>query len=287
MTSAKTLGLLAFLAFGLFCEAIPLGIYAAAPPIVSNITDPWILWGGNLENTRYANKETILNKTNIVSLKNLRRYITTGDTSATPIITSDGTLIIPDWAGYLYAFDINSATIKWKIAVASYVPGSSSVVNATNFIISRTSPALSSDQGTMVIGTQNPSSGGLAYVIAVNVTNGAKIWSTQLSTHPAAIVTQSALIYGQSVFVGVSSGEENSAALIPGYVCCTFQGTFHSINMQTGAIQWTFNVLPNNNGSADGYSGGAVWGSTPTIDKVRKTVYITTGRVVVNSLSFS
>ncbi|RUS26530.1 quinon protein alcohol dehydrogenase-like superfamily, partial [Jimgerdemannia flammicorona] len=273
MPSAKSLGLIALLVLGVTSIDA-----AAAPPILANTTlNPWTLWGGNLANTRFAKKETILNTTNVANIRNTRRYNTTGDTSATPTISSDGTLYIPDFAGYLYAFDVNTAKIKWKTVVSTYVPGSNSVVGDPKFVTSRSSPALTSDQHTLVIGTLNTGNGGFAYLVAVNATNGKKLWSTQLHKHAAAVITQSPLIYGNSIFVGTSSSEEIVAADVVGYKCCTFQGTFLSINLLTGAIQWTFKTLDDNKGTTGGYSGGAIWGSTPVIDKVRKTVYVTTG----------
>jgi polyvinyl alcohol dehydrogenase (cytochrome) len=44
-----------------------------------------------------------------------------------------------------------------------------------------------------------------------------------------------------------------------------------ALNAKTGKILWKTYTVP------EGYSGGAVWGSTPVVDKSRGSLYITTG----------
>jgi polyvinyl alcohol dehydrogenase (cytochrome) len=79
------------------------------------------------------------------------------------------------------------------------------------------------------------------------------------------------------VYVGLSSDEEISAALVPGYRCCTFRGSMVAVEAATGQIAWrTYTTLPNG-GQPGGYSGVAVWGSTPVVDAARGAVYVTTG----------
>ena len=36
-------------------------------------------------------------------------------------------------------------------------------------------------------------------------------------------------------------------------------------------------TIPDNFGAADGYSGGAIWGTTPAIDPASNTLFVTTG----------
>ena len=59
--------------------------------------------------------------------------------------------------------------------------------------------------------------------------------------------------------------------MIPGYTCCTFRGSVLDLNAATGQIKWRTYTVP------DGYSGGAVWGSTDAIDTARGSLYVTTG----------
>jgi hypothetical protein len=106
-------------------------------------------------------------------------------------------------------------------------------------------------------------------VLAFDKSTGALLWSTTVDTHPAAIVTQSATVFGGRVFVGVASQEE-ALALVPGYQL-SFRGSMLALDLDTGAILWKTYMVP------AGYTGGAVWGSSPAIDPKRGQVYIATG----------
>ena len=97
------------------------------------------------------------------------------------------------------------------------------------------------------------------------------MWSTTIESHFASIVTQSAVVHGSRLYVGVSSLEESLAAFIPGYICCTFRGSMARPRCQHR--QDRLEDLP----GPRGYSGNAVWGSTPAVDTSRGQVYIATG----------
>src|SRR5690242_15897684 len=56
------------------------------------------------------------------------------------------------------------------------------------------------------------------------------------------------------------------------YVCCTFRGSAARLNLETGAVMWQTFTVPDNGGKPDQFSGGAVWGSSPTIDVQRQQV---------------
>jgi len=73
------------------------------------------------------------------------------------------------------------------------------------------------------------------------------------------------------VYVGVSSLEEALAAFIPGYPCCSFRGSMLALDLETGEILWQTYTAP------AGFSGNALWGSSPAIDTKRKQVYVATG----------
>ena len=76
---------------------------------------------------------------------------------------------------------------------------------------------------------------------------------------------------GNDVYVGISSAEELYSAIVPGYECCSFRGSVINVNANTGKINWRTYTVP------DRLLGGAVWGSTPAVDKSRKSLYISTG----------
>ena len=165
----------------------------------------WTSAGGNRQNTRYQASEHTLSVSNVSNLTTKWAFTTGADVSATPAVDND-TVYFPDWAGNLYAVDKLTGAQKWQvsIAAASGVPGDKA----------RATPAVTEDK--LIIGTQGPFGGG-GKVLAFNKFTGALVWSTAADTHPAAIITQSATVFDERVYVGVSSQEEALAALVPGY----------------------------------------------------------------------
>jgi polyvinyl alcohol dehydrogenase (cytochrome) len=188
---------------------------------------------------------------------------TAGDVSATPAVDAD-TVYVPDWAGFIYAVDRETGALKWSAQV--------STITGVPFDKARATPAVTDDK--IVVGTQGsvfvPGGGGGGKVIALNKFTGAVAWVTQLDPHPAAIITQSASVFDGRVYVGVASQEEALAALVTGYVL-SFRGSFAALDLATGQILWKTYMAPS------GYTGNAVWGSSPAIDPKRGQVYIATG----------
>ncbi|GAB3264774.1 PQQ-binding-like beta-propeller repeat protein [Nocardioides dilutus] len=242
-----------------------LAIAVAGVLLLGNVTatavggSDWNSAGGNLHNTRFQASEKTLSVDNVDELEVKWQFTTGGDVSATPAVVGD-TVYFPDRAGYLYAVDKWTGQQRWRstIAAASGVPGD----------YARATPAVSGNK--VIIGTQGPFGGG-GKVLAFDKDTGALLWATTLDTHPAAIITQSATIFGNRVYVGTSSQEEGFAAIIPGYECCSFRGRFAALDLNTGAIVWQVRTAP------EGFPGNAVWGSSPAIDSRRGQLYIATG----------
>jgi polyvinyl alcohol dehydrogenase (cytochrome) len=220
---------------------------------------PWISAGGNLQNTRFQANEKTFSVSNVAGLEKKWEFTTGGDVSATPAVDSD-TVYFPDRAGNLYAVDKWTGQQRWRssIAAASGVPGD----------YARATPAIAGNK--LIIGTQGPFGGG-GKILAFHKDTGALLWMTTLDTHPAAVITQSATVYGNRVYVGTSSVEESFAAVIPGYDCCSFRGRMAALDLSTGAIVWELRTTP------PGFPGNAVWGSSPAIDSKRGQLYIATG----------
>lgn len=223
----------------------------------------WRLGGQNLNNTRSTAGERYLNPKNVTQLSPKWIFSAGGELSATPAVV-DKTVYMPDWGGNFFKIDAQTGTQIWANSIASYI-NDPSIPKA----FSRTSPALKGNK--VVIGSQEG-----AFLIAVNKDTGKLIWKTKLDEHPYAIITQSPTIYGNRVYVGVASSEE-TAANDPNYPCCTFRGSMTAVDLNTGKLLWKTYTVPENYGQSDGYSGGAVWGSTPAIDPKRNSVYIATG----------
>ncbi len=224
----------------------------------------WLTGGQNTSNTRNAASESKLTPANAGTLKKNWEFVTGGDVSATPSV-DERSVYFPDWAGNLYRVDAKTGTERWRKQIKSYI---SPTIRTT---FARASPAIAGN--TLIIGTQQGSPKFGAYVLAINKVNGELLWKTQVDNHPDAIITQSAVVYGNKVYVGVSSQEEGSAAFIPGYQCCSFRGSMVCLDAATGKVLWQTFMTPD----VDGFSGNAIWGSTPVIDPKRNAVYVTTG----------
>ena len=123
-----------------------------------------------------------------------------------------------------------------------------------------------------------------ANVYAVDTMTGRQLWRNRVDDHPAARVTGSPTLVGETLFVPVSSIEEATGAS-PNYPCCSFHGSVVALEASTGKLQWKGYTIPRESGptvrnSAGvqmmGPSGAAVW-SAPTFDSATRTLYLTTG----------
>jgi polyvinyl alcohol dehydrogenase (cytochrome) len=128
------------------------------------------------------------------------------------------------------------------------------------------------------------------YLFAVSRGDGRLLWSTQVDTNPAAIITSNAVAMGNEVVVGVASNEEADAEAAS-YPCCSFRGAVVALNAVTGRLMWKTYMVPSNSPAGGdtnipcaspngphgcGYTGGAVW-ATPTIDPLTNQVFVGTG----------
>ncbi|MEE7565250.1 PQQ-binding-like beta-propeller repeat protein, partial [Xanthomonas sp. Kuri4-3] len=211
----------------------------------------WTSAGGGYMNSRFAPGEWLINPASVAGLKPAWSFATEGDVSATPTVEGKA-LYVPDWGGQLYRIDTDLGSATWKVKLADYTGNAASV--------SRNSPALAGDR--LVLGDQ---AGGT--VLALSKRTGALLWKTQVEAHPQARITSSPVVYGDRVYVGVSSGDW--AGTTPGYRF-SFRGSVSALDLKTGKLLWTFHTTP------EGYTGASVWG-TLAIDPQRRRVYATTG----------
>ena len=243
--------------------------------------------GQGITNWRYQPAEHTINSDNAGSLAVKWATHLAGDISATPAVV-DGVAYVPDWGGRLTAVDTETGQIIWQksvkdLAGAQYaltedIASQTVVPDNVNPVVSRTSPAVSGN--TVLIGTQTMRSTtghDGAELVAVNKANGNVLWTTRLDDHPLSIETQSPTIYNGVVYVGVASIEENGVDCgDPGDTFCYFRGSLQALNLATGQVLWKTYTISAAQQQA-GYSGAAVWGSSPAIDVKRNAVYIGTG----------
>jgi len=221
----------------------------------------WPSAGQNLDNTRFNAAEETISPDNVSRLAVKWVFQTAGDVSATPAVDRQH-VYFPDWGGKLYSLDRKTGKAVWAKSVGEYT----GVTNS----FSRVTPLITGNM--LIFGTQLDSSRQGAQVIAVDKRTGDLLWITKVDDHPAAVITQSAVVSGGRVFVGVSSEEEGFASA-SNYPCCSFRGSMLALDLKDGGILWKTFVVP----EGKGFSGNAVWGSTPVVDASRGTVYIGTG----------
>ncbi|AEU38059.1 Pyrrolo-quinoline quinone repeat-containing protein [Granulicella mallensis MP5ACTX8] len=253
----------------MFCIAGDFGrAQSVSPTPPSGSTSAsWQSAGQSLGDNRQQPAETVINATNVQGLKVKWTFTTGGDVSATPTV-ANGVVYAPDWKGNLFAIDANTGRQVWSHQVSEYDGQTGSM--------SRVSPLVLADEvivGDNVINRTALHNG--ANVIAVDPSSGIRKWITQVDPHPGSVITGSPTAYNGIVYVPVASNEEALAA-VPGYPCCTFRGSLVALDARTGSILWKTYTVPDNGGTTDGYSGGAIW-QQPAIDVARGSIYVGTG----------
>jgi outer membrane protein assembly factor BamB len=239
------------------------------------IASEWSGWGGNIYNNRWASQNVDVITSNFGSICSRCSVSYPVGISATPVLSQQGSLAyFPTWNGSLVAFDYNSCEVVWQVnvthVISSFAPITDLQVNQSIPLCSRTSPQVDGD--VLYFGTLAH-----ALMVAVNRHTGAILAVIQTSPHPMALVTMSPTFYDGRLFVGVSSNEEEAAEL-SNYVCCSFVGTMLALQFRNGHfnVLWNTTMIPAFR-VKEGWSGAAVWGSQPSIDTARSQVFIATG----------
>jgi polyvinyl alcohol dehydrogenase (cytochrome) len=260
--------------------AVVIALLSISPAAVA---DPpsrdWPSAGQNIFNTHATDEEGHINVHNVANLAPRWTFTTnpsvttvistkTSDVSATPTVVDD-TVYFPDWGGWLYAVDAKSGNARWTHKISEY--------NGITGSFSRTSPAAFGD--LLILGDKPPNgttgwgqtSGQGAHIFAVNAETGNLAWITKVDNTFVSQITGSPVVFNGVVYVGVSSVEEVTAAFVPGYQCCIFRGSEVALDARTGKVLWQTFDMPS------GYTGGAIWGSTASIDPELGELYVGTG----------
>jgi len=230
----------------------------------------WPSGGHDPSNSHSNPAETMINANNAGKLAVKWTTQVHGDVSAIPAVVG-GAIYVPDWGsgsgGYLNKLDAATGQVIWSRPISDYDGVTGSVSRAAPVVVAN----------TVYLGDQN---GG--YLFAVNATTGAPIWTTRLDNepighdHPLAILTSGPLVVNGVIYQGIASAEEGQAA-DPTYPCCKFRGAIAAVSAATGQILWKTYTIPENGDVPGGYSGGAIWGTTPAYDAASNTLFVTTG----------
>ena len=262
-------GIGAAAAFGLLLIATSL----ALAEDTGDTDSQWTMGGQSLNNSRDQPK-TDISPRNVASLKSKWVFTTGGDVSATPAVAY-GTVYFPDFAGNFYAVDAETGALTWKKTVSAWT-GIQSDFARNDPLIYDNMLILGDQAGTIASWNGSEIVGAGARMIAVDARTGKRIWVSQVETFPAAMITSSPVVYDRILYVGVASAEETLAAT-QGFPCCVSRGSVIALDVQTGKKLWQTYMVPDNNGTLGGYSGGAIWNSTPVVDPKRNVLYVGTG----------
>ena len=237
---------------------------APSPAVAQN----WPMFGQNLANSASATSPGgNLSPKQINKLKLKWTFTTGGDVSARAAVVN-GIAYFPDWGGNLYALNAETGQVIWSHQLSDYGLAAGTV--------SRTSPTVV--DGMVYIGTQYvaPASSSspqppTGWLLAIHAVTGTLAWKVQPDTTNATpVITASPTVVGKMVYVGMTANDEFAAA-DPTFVCCAARGSVVAVNATNGAVLWETFTVPT------GYSGGAIWGSSPAVDISRGTVYVGTG----------
>jgi polyvinyl alcohol dehydrogenase (cytochrome) len=275
-----------------------------AAPIVATPSDldcnaespDWPMFGQNVCNTSSQQNAAGITPDSVKRLKTKWVYDAAGDVSATPAVVG-AAVYIADWGGMVSRLDADTGLPVWSRSVGDLIGSSLSA------FVSRTTAVVTAD--AVIFGTQRnqpdltASQGPGAYIIALDPNTGALKWKARMDTHPAAVITSSPVVDGNRLYVGVGSLEEVFGPSSPNY-SYTFRGSIAALDVSTGTFLWrTYTITDavyygeagaapdmasdggdegGEGGAATaGYAGAAVWSSSPTVDRKRKQLYVTTG----------
>jgi outer membrane protein assembly factor BamB len=231
---------------------------SAAFNITTGTTPAWTTYLQGNDRSGFASGESGFNPT---SVKNLHLAWQVSDTApnhgvfSQPIV-SNGLVYWGSNDGNERATD-TSGNLVWQTNLGRTSPPA--CTDPPDFGISST-PTITTDVPVGGATSVLYVGGGNSKLYALNAATGAVLWSYDVGGNPNTFIWDSPLVYGNSVYIGVSSFGD----------CPLTQGQVLQLNRVTGALQNTFNVVPN------GCTGGGVW-SSPTLDAAAGTIYFTTG----------
>jgi len=237
--------------------------FTAATSAAFNITtgtssSDWTSYLQGIERTGFAASENGLNPT---SAPRLGLAWKTSDAGPAHGVFSQP--VVANGLVYWGSFDgVESATttsgnLVWQTNLGTTNPPGCEDPSAAG--ISST-PTITSDVPVGTATSVMYIGGGDSKLYALNAATGAVLWSYAVGGNPDTFLWDSPAVLGNSVYIGVSSFGD----------CPLVQGQLLQVNRVTGALQNTFNVVPN------GCTGGGVWGS-PTVDAAAGTIYFDTG----------
>lgn len=228
----------------------------------------WSGWGLDLDNTHFQPADRA--GLGVDDLENLELKWALGYPGATTVTTqpavAGGRIYLGGPNGGIYALDSKTGCAHWKFETGGAVRGAILIAQF--------------EDGRFVLFAGDRD----AMFYAIDANTGELLWKDKADDHKWALITASPALYGDIVYVGLSSFEELAGGSDV-YECCTFRGNVVAYVAATGKRLWKSSTIPEplektrqlaNGTQLWGPSGAAVW-SQPTIDPKAGVLYVTTG----------
>lgn len=229
-------------------------------------TASWTAWSPLPDNARYQGADGAgLDASRVGQLKLRWAFGFPGDVIAFAAPTLlRGTLFVGSAGGTVQALDARTGCIHWTYQADGPV---------------RTPPTVVDHAGQPVLLFTDQVGG----VYGVQALTGQPLWKTRVEAHEATRLTGAIAVHDGVAFVPAASWEE-TRAVDPAYVCCTFRGSVTALNVSDGSVVWKSWLVdePRKTGVSAagtdlyGPSGVGVW-SAPTVDARRGLLYVATG----------
>jgi polyvinyl alcohol dehydrogenase (cytochrome) len=228
----------------------------------------WNGWGAGSANTRFQSTEAAGLTADQVPNLELRWAFGFPDATsswAQPTVVG-GRVFVGSQNGTVYGLDAGSGCIRWFFSADGGVRTAITVGPRAG------------DGAAVYFGDTS----GQAY--ALDADSGALLWKTRVESHLLARITGAPTLYGDRLYVPMSSYEESQGAR-PEYGCCTFRGSVTALDTGSGEVVWKSYMIPEEpapRGQSTagvtlyGPAGASIW-SAPTIDAKRSRIYVGTG----------
>jgi len=122
-----------------------------------------------------------------------------------------------------------------------------------------------------------------AHTLLMDAVTAEIIWDASVQVTSVSNVTAMPVLYGDRVYVPISSGELNMGA-VPDYECCTSHGAVVALDVATGNREWVYHTMEDAKPTTIsrvgtqqwGPSGAPIW-TAPAVDEKRGLLYVGTG----------
>jgi polyvinyl alcohol dehydrogenase (cytochrome) len=238
------------------------------PGLDTGAAGNWNGWGNGLSNPRYQTAAgTSIGAPNIADLELVWAFglDNASVARAQPSVISD-VMFMGSTTGTVYALDLASGCAFWTYDAAQEVRAGIPIVN-------------SSEHGLVAVVADVSN-----HLHILKATTGELLWTSPVDPHPYARSTGSPVVYGDRIFVPVSSAEV-AAAGRPDHHCCTFRGNVAAFDLNSGDKLWHTYIMDeavqvgvNSVGNpVMAPSGAPIW-QAPSIDPERGVVYAGSGQ---------